>query len=102
MKLFGRLPKGGEGAARLQTLMFSATLHAPEIRDLATKICQNPVFIDLKVWWPGVYSGWHMPHLSSQSPRRHIAWHHCSSDVEAELAKRIGQLAGGSRHEAGV
>lgn len=49
MKLFGRLPKGGEGAARLQTLLFSATLHAPEIRELATKICQNPVFIDLKV-----------------------------------------------------
>jgi hypothetical protein len=49
MKLFGRLPKGGEGATRLQTLMFSATLHAPEIRELADKICQNPVFIDLKV-----------------------------------------------------
>ena len=49
LKLFGRLPKGGEGASRLQTLLFSATLHSPEIRKLATKICQNPVFIDLKV-----------------------------------------------------
>lgn len=49
LKLFGRLPKGGEGASRLQTLLFSATLHSPEIRELATKICQNPVFIDLKV-----------------------------------------------------
>ena len=48
LKLFGRLPKGGEGASRLQTLLFSATLHSPEIRELATKICQNPVFIDLK------------------------------------------------------
>ena len=49
LKLFGRLPKGGEGASRLQTLLFSATLHSAEIRELATKICQNPVFIDLKV-----------------------------------------------------
>lgn len=49
LKLFGRLPKGGEGASRLQTLLFSATLHSPEIRDLAAKICQNPVYIDLKV-----------------------------------------------------
>lgn len=49
LKLFQRLPKGGEGAARLQTLMFSATLHSPAVRDLAIKICHNPIFVDLKV-----------------------------------------------------
>jgi len=48
LKLFQRLPKGGEGAARLQTLMFSATLHSPAVRDLAIKICHNPIFVDLK------------------------------------------------------
>jgi superfamily II DNA/RNA helicase len=76
LKLFGRLPKGGEGASRLQTLLFSATLHSPEIRELATKICQNPVFIDLKV-----SEAPHQPPESRQSsscfapsaPR--LAWH---------------------------
>ena len=31
-----------------QVLMFSATLHSPEVRGLAEKICQNPVVVDLK------------------------------------------------------
>lgn len=47
-KLFRKLPKSGAGAARLQVLMFSATLHSPEIRQLASQICENPVVIDLK------------------------------------------------------
>ena len=47
-KLFRRLPKSGAGAARLQVLMFSATLHSPEIRALAAQICENPVIVDLK------------------------------------------------------
>jgi superfamily II DNA/RNA helicase len=32
----------------LQVLLFSATLHSPEVRALAAKICQNPIIIDLK------------------------------------------------------
>jgi ATP-dependent RNA helicase DDX1 len=48
MKLFRKLPKSGAGAARLQVLMFSATLHSPEIRALAAQICENPVVVDLK------------------------------------------------------
>lgn len=49
LKLFRKLPAGGEGAARLQTLMFSATLHSPAVRALAARICHNPIFLDLKV-----------------------------------------------------
>jgi ATP-dependent RNA helicase DDX1 len=48
LKLFRRLPKSGAGAARLQVLLFSATLHSPEIRALASQICENPVVVDLK------------------------------------------------------
>lgn len=29
-------------------LLFSATLHSPEVRALAGRICQNPIVIDLK------------------------------------------------------
>jgi len=48
MKLFQRFPKAGTGTYRLQVLMFSATLHAPEIKDLSAKICQTPTWVDLK------------------------------------------------------
>ncbi|KAL4449436.1 hypothetical protein ABPG77_007080 [Micractinium sp. CCAP 211/92] len=48
MKMFRRFPKAGAGVARLQVLLFSATLHSPEVRALADKICQNPIIIDLK------------------------------------------------------
>jgi len=33
---------------QLQVLMFSATLHTPEVQSLADKITQNPVLADLK------------------------------------------------------
>ena len=36
------------GIDRLQTLMFSATLHSPEITRLAGKLCVNPTWVDLK------------------------------------------------------
>jgi len=48
LKIFQRLPKGGSGTARLQVLLFSATLHSPEVRELAKTICQNPILVDLK------------------------------------------------------
>lgn len=47
-RLFRRLPKGGAGLARLQVLMFSATLHSPEVKRLAAAICQQPLLVDLK------------------------------------------------------
>lgn len=28
--------------------MFSATLHSEEVKELARKICQNPILVDLK------------------------------------------------------
>ena len=34
VKLFKKLPKSGPGFARLQVLLFSATLHSPEIASL--------------------------------------------------------------------
>ena len=48
MKIYERLNTSRGGAERLQTLMFSATLHSLEIRSLAEKICQHPIWVDLK------------------------------------------------------
>lgn len=49
MQLFERFRKSGTGAQRLQVLMFSATLHSPRIADLSARICENPIWVDLKV-----------------------------------------------------
>jgi ATP-dependent RNA helicase DDX1 len=46
--LVGRLPKGGAGAARLQVLMFSATLQSPAVEAAAAALCANPIHVDLK------------------------------------------------------
>ncbi|EKX49574.1 hypothetical protein GUITHDRAFT_162044 [Guillardia theta CCMP2712] len=48
MSIFSRLNKDRAGENRLQTLMFSATLHSAEIKSLAAKICQYPIWVDLK------------------------------------------------------
>lgn len=48
MALYQRLPKGGVGDRRLQVCFFSATLHSPEITELAEKICDKPTWVDLK------------------------------------------------------
>ncbi|KAL0042243.1 hypothetical protein WJX77_007018 [Trebouxia sp. C0004] len=48
MKLFSKLPKAATGTQRLQVLMFSATLHSDEVKDVAAKICQKPIVVDLK------------------------------------------------------
>lgn len=47
-KIYSRLPKAGTGVNRLQVLLFSATLHSPEVRSMAANICVNPVLVDLK------------------------------------------------------
>ena len=46
--LFGRLPRGGAGAARLQVLLFSATLDSPDVARGAARLCAHPTHIDLK------------------------------------------------------
>ncbi|KFM27783.1 ATP-dependent RNA helicase DDX1 [Auxenochlorella protothecoides] len=47
-KLFRRFPKAGAGVARLQVLLFSATLHSEEVRALARELCQDPILVDLR------------------------------------------------------
>lgn len=46
LRLFSRIPRV-EGVP-LQVLMFSATLHSIEIKELAEKICRFPTWVDLK------------------------------------------------------
>ena len=46
--LFARLPRGGAGAARLQVLLFSATLDSPGVRSAAAAMCANPLHVDLR------------------------------------------------------
>ncbi|GLI69277.1 hypothetical protein VaNZ11_013853 [Volvox africanus] len=48
IKIYNRLPKAGTGVNRLQVLLFSATLHNPEVKDMAARICVNPILVDLK------------------------------------------------------
>ena len=48
LELHAKLPKQGVTGARLQTLLFSATLHTPEVRTLAEKITVHPTLVDLK------------------------------------------------------
>lgn len=45
-KLFGKIQGANQG--RTQVCMFSATLHSPEIRRLATEICPQATWVDLK------------------------------------------------------
>lgn len=48
MTLYDKCPAGGSGDNRLQVCFFSATLHSAEITNLASKICYNPSWVDLK------------------------------------------------------
>lgn len=48
LELFNACPVYGKGLDRLQVCFFSATLHSPAITQLATTICQNPTWVDLK------------------------------------------------------
>ena len=36
------------GPAALQVLLFSATLHSPEVREIAERVCYQPIWIDQK------------------------------------------------------
>ena len=40
LDVFRSLPLGGTATNRLQVCFFSATLHSPSIKDLASKICR--------------------------------------------------------------
>ena len=48
LNIFRRLGTAGTGVNRLQTLLFSATLHAPHVTRLANELCQNAAFVDMK------------------------------------------------------
>ncbi|WPT11010.1 ATP-dependent RNA helicase Ddx1 [Picochlorum sp. SENEW3] len=48
LSLFRKVGTSGTGMNRLQTLLFSATLHSPHVMRLANELCQNAAFIDLK------------------------------------------------------
>ena len=48
LRLHAKLPKVGRTGGRLQTLLFSATLHTPEVRALAERITTHPTLVDLK------------------------------------------------------
>eukprot|EP00889_Picochlorum_renovo_P006216 jgi/Picre1/33246/NNA_008570.t1 len=48
LSLFRKVGTSGTGMNRLQTLLFSATLHSPHVMRLANELCQNVAFIDLK------------------------------------------------------
>lgn len=49
LKLFERMPKiAASSAQRLQVMLFSATLHSPEIRELADSLTVNATWVDLK------------------------------------------------------
>ena len=48
LRLFARMPRSGPGFKSLQVLLFSATLHSPEISKLATTLCREPTWVDLK------------------------------------------------------
>ena len=48
MQIYNACPTGGCGDNRLQACFFSATLHSPAITELATKLCFNPTWVDLK------------------------------------------------------
>ena len=48
VKLFGLLPRGGTGAARLQVLLLSATLRSPEVAGLSEQLCFHPQWVDLR------------------------------------------------------
>lgn len=43
LKVWNAVPK-----AELQVLMFSATLHSPEVKELGEKLCKFPTWVDLK------------------------------------------------------
>jgi ATP-dependent RNA helicase DDX1 len=47
-QIYNKCPGGGVGINRLQVCFFSATLHSPQISELAELICMNPTWIDLK------------------------------------------------------
>ena len=47
-KLHAKLPRRGRGGGRLQTLLFSATLHTAAVKALAEQLTVHPTSVDLK------------------------------------------------------
>ena len=48
LELHAQCPRLGAMGGRLQTLLFSATLHAADVRTLAEQITSHPTLVDLK------------------------------------------------------
>jgi len=46
--LWRLLPRQGAEGERFQTCFFSATLHSPQIAELAATVCHHPTWVDLK------------------------------------------------------
>ena len=46
--LHSKLPKSSSDGSRLQMVVASATLHAPEVKRLAEKLMYHPIWVDLK------------------------------------------------------
>ena len=47
---YGPLSADSRGRSpALQVMMFSATLHSQEVKDIAQRVCHQPILIDLKV-----------------------------------------------------
>ena len=47
LAIYARLPVSTDSFNRLQVCLFSATLHSKEVKDLASKICHRPFWVDL-------------------------------------------------------
>lgn len=48
LDIFKRMPKGTSRQTRLQVAFFSATLHSPQVAQLASRLCDQPTWVDLK------------------------------------------------------
>ena len=46
--MFSKMRKQAQDGSRLQVCFFSATLHTPAIKTLASSLCEHPTWVDLK------------------------------------------------------
>ncbi|KAG2489591.1 hypothetical protein HYH03_011872 [Edaphochlamys debaryana] len=89
-KIYSRLPKGGTGVNRLQVLMFSATLHSPEVKDMAARICVNPILVDLKGKDSVPETVDHL--LVSVDPRTDMSWLQSKPEVFTDAAHALDRI----------
>ena len=73
----------------MQVLMFSATLHSQEVKDVAAKICQQPIVVDLKVWHKNKYS----PGLTISTPATHTCFLSSCCDLNPAACIKLFSIA---------